>query len=102
VVPKDELLENYGEVVSEDLCRRDCNLQQVLLGGNLVNQEIIEKFRNWRKKVAAPQVETFKFLNKCLQQIVDILFMTQSTFIYRTSILNNVQKQTHCSTFLTS
>jgi hypothetical protein len=52
--------------------------------------------------VASPQVETFKFLDKCLQQIVDILFMTQSTFIYRTSILNNVQKQTHCSKFLTS
>jgi hypothetical protein len=26
--------------------------------------------------VVAPQVETFKFLNKYLQQIVDILFMT--------------------------
>jgi hypothetical protein len=49
VVPKDEVLENYGEVVSENLCCRDCNLQQVFLGGNLVNQGIIEKFRNWRK-----------------------------------------------------
>jgi hypothetical protein len=49
VVPKDEVLENYGEVVSEDLCRRDCKVQHVLLGGNLVNQEIFENIRNWRK-----------------------------------------------------
>jgi hypothetical protein len=49
VVSKDEALENNGEVVSEDLCRRDCKVQLVLLGGNLVNQEIFENIRNWRK-----------------------------------------------------
>jgi hypothetical protein len=35
--------------ISEDLRRRDCNVQHVLLKDNFVDEETIEKFKNWMK-----------------------------------------------------